>query len=155
VARRWEISDDGRRYLFRLRDDVYRSDGEQVTAMDFQTSWLRSLDPAVGAPDSKAALLYDIKDARAYRKGDLSDPQQVGVQAIDARTLEVELERPASYFLQVLWSLYPVPAHVVAAYGDNWTDPGHIVTNGPFRVELGRNHPYCDIASHRGNEYLD
>ncbi len=133
VAQRWQISDDGRRYTFHLRDDVTWSDGTQVTAEDFVYSWIRSLDPATEAPIGKASLLYNIKNARAYNEGDITGPDQVGVKAIDKLTLEVKLERVASYFLYTIFTLYPVPAHVVKIHGDAWTDPEHIITNGAFR----------------------
>jgi oligopeptide transport system substrate-binding protein len=95
----------------------------------------RTLTPSIEAPQSTARLLYDIKGARAYHMGEVSDPDQVGVRAIDALTLEYELEKPASYFLHVLANLFPVPRHVVEAHGDAWTDMGNIVTNGPFQLE--------------------
>jgi len=135
VAQSWEISEDGCRYVFHLRDDVTWSDGSQVTAEDFVYSWVRSLNPAVEAPGLRALLLYDIKNARAYNEGELSKPDQVGVKAIDKLTLEVELERAASYFLQLLTTAYPVPGRVVETYGDAWTDVEHIVTNGAFQIE--------------------
>jgi oligopeptide transport system substrate-binding protein len=135
VAQRWEISEDGRRYIFHLRDDVIWSDGTQVTAGDFEYSWKRTLDPATEAPVGKAGLLYDIKNARAYKEGEISESDQVGVRTIDKLTLEVELERAASYFLQMLSTLDPVPGHVVESFGDTWTDPEHIVTNGAFQIE--------------------
>ncbi|MCJ7569823.1 MAG: ABC transporter substrate-binding protein [Anaerolineales bacterium] len=135
VAQSWEISEDGLRYVFHLRDDVYWSDGTQVTARDFVYSWIRSLNPGVEAPSGKARLFYDIKNARAYHNGELPKPDQVGVMAVDKLTLEVELERAASYFLHILFTLYPVPRHVVETYGDAWTDVEHIVTNGPFQIE--------------------
>jgi ABC-type oligopeptide transport system substrate-binding subunit/class 3 adenylate cyclase len=135
VAQRWEIKKDGRRYVFHLRDDVTWSDGTQVTAKDFVYSWIRTLDPAVEAPAGKAGLLYDIKNARAYNKGEISESDQVGVSAIDKLTIEVELESTASYFLQMLSILYPVPSHVVETYGDAWTNLEHVVTNGAFQLE--------------------
>ncbi len=135
VARSWEISEDGSRYIFHLRDDVTWSDGTQVTAKDFVYSWIRSLDPTVEAPRGKVRLLSDIKNARAYNEGELSKPEQVGVTAIDKLTLEVELEKGASYFLQMLFTFYPVPSHVVEAFGEAWTDPEHIITNGAFQIE--------------------
>jgi len=135
VAQRWEISEDGRRYVFHLRDDITWSDGTQVTAKDFVYSWIRTLDPATEAPVGKAGLLYDIKNARAYNEGAISESDKVGVRAIDNLTLEVKLESAASYFLHVLTTFYPVPGHVVETNGDTWTEPEHIVTNGAFRLE--------------------
>ena len=84
-----------------------------------------------------ASLLYDIKGARAFNQGELTDPRQLGVIALGRLTLQVELEQPASYFLQLLAHnvAYPVPRHVVEAYGDAWTDPDNLVSNGPFLLE--------------------
>jgi oligopeptide transport system substrate-binding protein len=135
VAQSWEISEDGRRYIFNLRNDVTWSDGKQVTAADFEYAWKRTLNPSTGAPVGLASLLYEIKSAESYHLGDISDPDQVGIRAIDDLTLEVELERPASYFLHLLTTLCPVPQHVVETYRAKWTDLENIVTNGPFQLE--------------------
>jgi oligopeptide transport system substrate-binding protein len=135
VAQSWEISEDGCRYVFHMRDDVYWSDGVQVTADDFVYSWIRSLDPATEGPPGKVRSLYDIKNARAYNEGKLSDPNQLGVQASDKLTLEVILERAASYFLHLLFTFYPIPHHVVESHGEAWTDLENIVTNGAFKIE--------------------
>jgi oligopeptide transport system substrate-binding protein len=136
VAQIWEISENGCRYVFHLRDDVYWSDGTQVTAKDFVYSWIRSLDPTDEDFGLKAGNFFDIKNARGYYKGKISESDQVGVRAIDKLTLEVELERAASYFLQMLINAYPVPSHVVEAHGYAWTDMEHIVTNGAFKIEF-------------------
>jgi ABC-type oligopeptide transport system substrate-binding subunit/DNA-binding SARP family transcriptional activator len=135
VAQRWEILEGGRTYVFHLRDDVRWSDGVPVTARDFEYAWKRVLTPAIGSPS--ASLMYDIKGARAFHQGQLSDPEQVGVRAHDQRTLVVELEEPTGYFLQLLTYnvTYPVPRHVVKAHADTWTQVDNIVTNGPFRLE--------------------
>jgi oligopeptide transport system substrate-binding protein len=135
VAQRWEVSEDGCKYIFHLRDDVTWSDGTQVTATDFVYSWIRSLDPATEAPVGKASLLYDIKNARAYREGEVSEPDQVGVREIDKLTLEVELESAASYFLHMLMTMFPIPNRIVEAHGESWTHIENIVTNGAFRLE--------------------
>jgi oligopeptide transport system substrate-binding protein len=135
VAQSWEVSEDGRRYVFHLRNDVFWSDGTQVTAEDFVYAMKRTLNPSTGAPPGAARLLYDIKGARDYHMGEVSAPDQVGVRVIDALTLEYELEKPASYFLHVLANLFPVPRHVVEAHGDAWTEVDNIVTNGPFQLE--------------------
>jgi ABC-type oligopeptide transport system substrate-binding subunit/energy-coupling factor transporter ATP-binding protein EcfA2 len=135
VAQRWEISEDGRRYVFHLRDDVTWSDGTQVTAADFAYSWKRTLDPATDAPAGKASVFYDIKNARAYNRGEISESDQVGVRAIDKLTLEVELESAASYFLHTAPILFPIPKHIVEEHEEFWTDPEHFVTNGAFRLE--------------------
>jgi ABC-type oligopeptide transport system substrate-binding subunit/class 3 adenylate cyclase/tetratricopeptide (TPR) repeat protein len=134
VARSWEVSEGGRKYIFHLRDDVRWSDGTPVTAGDFEYAWKRVLDPATGSP--VANLLYDVKGARAFHRGE-GGVGGLGVRALDKGTLVVELEGPTGYFLQLLAynATYPVPQHVVEAHGEAWTEVENIVSNGPFRLE--------------------
>jgi oligopeptide transport system substrate-binding protein len=156
IARSWEILDGGRRYVFHLRDDVYWSDGQPVTAADFEYAWKRVLDPATNSPS--ASMLYDVKAAKAFHQGQISDPNQVGVYARDPLTLEVVLEETAGYFLHLVAHTvtYPLPRQAVEAYGHAWTAVEHIVTNGPFRLErwtqdesmiLSRNRAYHGQAT--------
>ena len=135
VARSWEVLDSGRRYLFHLRQDASWSDGTPVTAGDFEFAWKRLLDPQTGSRNP--LLLYDIKGAQAFHKGETSSPDDVGVKALDAYTLQVELEEPIGYFLHLLTytALYPLPRHIVEAKGPSWTAPENLVTNGPFIVD--------------------
>ena len=135
VARTWEVLEGGRKYLFHLRDDVRWSDGTPVTAGDFEYAWTRVLDPATGSPS--ASLLYHIKGARAFHQGAVSDPGHVGVRVLDEVTLAVELEEPTSYFPHLLihCASFPVPRHVVDAYGKTWAEVGNITTNGPFGLD--------------------
>jgi ABC-type oligopeptide transport system substrate-binding subunit len=137
VARSWEISAGGRKYMFRLRDEVRWSDGVRVTAGDFEWAWKRVLDPASGSPN--AGYLYDVKGARAFHRGE-AEWDDVGVLALDELSLAVELEGPTGYFLHLLTHVvsYPVPRHVVEVHGVAWTEVGNIVTNGPFRLEAWR-----------------
>jgi len=136
VACGWEVSEGGRKYVFHLRDDVRWSDGTPVTAADFEYAWKRVLDPAIGAP--YPGMLYDVKGARAFHQGEVSDPDSVGVRALDEVTLVVELEGPTGYFLQLMAHdvTFPVPRHVVEAHGEAWAEVGNIVTNGPFRPDV-------------------
>jgi len=134
IAQSWEVLEGGTKYLFHLREDAKWSDGAPVTSGDFEYSWKRALAPGTGlSPD----YLYDIKGSRAFHQGDLSDPDLIGIRSLDERTLQVELEQPASYFLHLLTNCvtFPVPRHVVERYGEAWTEVGNIVTNGPFRLE--------------------
>jgi oligopeptide transport system substrate-binding protein len=135
VAQSWEVLEGGRKYIFHLRDDVRWSDGTPVTAGDFEYAWKRFLDPVTGTPD--ADLLYDVKGAKSFHQGRVSNPDTVGVRALDGLTLMVELEEPTGYFLSLLAyrATYPVPRHVLEAHGEAWTELGNIVTNGPFRLE--------------------
>jgi ABC-type oligopeptide transport system substrate-binding subunit len=135
LARGWELSEDGRQYLFHLRRDTAWSDGTPLTAHDFEFAWKRVLDPATGATES-AAYLFDIKGARAFHSGQHT-ADDVGVRALDDFTLRVELEEPVGHFLHLLayHIAAAVPRHAIAAHGIKWTDPQHIVTHGPFRLE--------------------
>jgi oligopeptide transport system substrate-binding protein len=135
VAESWEVLDGGRTYVFRLRSDVNWSDGRPVTAVDFAYAWKRALHP--DNDQGMGQMLFDISGARAFKQGQLDDPDKIGIQAIDSHTLVVNLEGPSSYFLQIMASFIsrPVPAHVVERHGSGWTEPGKIVTNGPFRLE--------------------
>jgi ABC-type transport system substrate-binding protein len=134
VARSWEVLDGGRKYVFHLRNDVYWSDGVQVTAEDFEFSWKRTLDPA--GDQRWFVYLLDIKNALAYYRGEITNLNLVGVRALDEFTLAVELEGPTSYFpyLTAFIATIPMPRHVVETYGDAWAELDHNVTNGPFRL---------------------
>jgi len=132
VARDWEVSKDGRKYVFHLRDDARWSDGTPVTAGDFEYAWKRMLDPAIGSP--MASIVYAIKGAKAYHQ-EKGRREDVGVQALDEVTLVVELEEPTGYILYMLSTGYPVPRHVVEAHGQAWTKVENIIGNGPFKPE--------------------
>jgi ABC-type oligopeptide transport system substrate-binding subunit len=135
IAQSWEVLEGGKKYIFHLRDDVLWSDGRPVTAGDFENAWKRVLDPALGMP--LASLLDDIKGARAFRLGKVSDSNSVGVKALNDVTLVVDLESPTGYFLHLLANTisFPVPQHVVALHGEGWAEPENIVTCGPFNLE--------------------
>lgn len=134
VAQRWQVLEGGRRYRFHLRPDARWSDGAPLTAHDFEVAWKRVLHPATGRIPSE---LLAIRGARAFYHGESGDADQVGVRALDAGTLDVELEEPVSHFLYVLTSVntFPIPQHVIEAFGAAWTDVDKIVGNGPFRLE--------------------
>lgn len=140
VAERWEVSEDATRFTFYLRDNAKWSDGTALTAKDFVQSWRRALLPALG--NQYAYSMYVIKNAEAFHKGEISDFSQVGVQALDETTLQVDLNSPTPYFLTLLdhHSMFPVPVHIIEKLGElddrtsNWTKPEHFVGNGPFVV---------------------
>jgi ABC-type oligopeptide transport system substrate-binding subunit len=135
VAHRWDILEDGRRYIFHLREGEHWSDGTPVTAEDFVYAWQRVLNPATQS--LTAELLYDIKGARAFHQGETSDTESLGIRANGPYTLEVELEEPAGYFLQLMAHTvsFPIPLHVVERLGEGWTEVDHIICNGPFLIK--------------------
>lgn len=130
-AASYTISDDGLVYTFTLRDDAMWSDGVPVTANDFVYAFKRLLDPAMAA--DYAYLQYLIKNAEAVNNGEAS-PDDLGVVALDDKTIQFTLEAPAPYFLDALthYTAYPVPVHVIEEWGDDWIQPAHIVANGPY-----------------------
>jgi ABC-type oligopeptide transport system substrate-binding subunit len=133
-AERWDVSADGTRWVFTLRrSPAGWSDGTPVRAGDFVWSWQRMLDPERPAP--QAWLLDLIGNARAIRSGE-ADPATLAARALDERTLEVELERPAGYFPLILGTAGLLPAYrpAVEQWGENWTEAGKCVSNGPLRL---------------------
>ncbi len=134
VAHSWDVSADGCTLTFHLRPDARWSDGTPVTAEDFEYAWRRALDPANGLLAVES--MCEIKGAQAFHQG-TGRWDQVGVRARDAHTLVVELRSPSSYFLYLLahTPYYPVPRRAVESHGDTWSQPGTLVTNGPFTVE--------------------
>ncbi len=135
IARSWEVLEGGRSYIFHLRDDVTWSDGLPLTAEDFVYGWQRVLHPAVQS--FLASLLYDLRGAKAYHRGETTDPNGIGVRALDPITLLVELEQPTGYFPHLLANsiAYPLPRHVLERHGSAWTEVETMVTNGPFQLK--------------------
>lgn len=139
VAERWDISEDGLTYTFHLRDTNW-SDGQPVTAHDFVYAYRRMLDPATAA--EYGIMLYYIDGAEEYNSGKLTDPEKVGVRAIDDKTLEIRLAAPAPHFVGLLshHSYMPIPKHIVEK-NPNWaTSPETYASNGPFLLTEWRHH---------------
>jgi oligopeptide transport system substrate-binding protein len=131
-AKSWEILDHGKLLRFHLRDDALWSDGRPVVAYDFEYSWKRLLNPTTAA--QYAYFFYDIVNAFEYNTGSVTDPEKVGVKALDDHTLEVRLKKAAAYFiyLTAFCPSYPQRRDLIEKWGSSWTDPGKLVSNGPF-----------------------
>ncbi len=151
LATAWTVSDDGLRWTFTLRDDVfwvsYRpSSGVTpigpLTADDVAYAVRRACDPRTGA--SQAVLNYVIAGCQALHTADpASSAQQldalaqaVGVEALDATTVEFTLSEPAGYWPAVAGLPLNRPLHqaTVEQHGPAWTEPGNVVSNGPFML---------------------
>jgi oligopeptide transport system substrate-binding protein len=200
VAERYDKSPDNRLFRFHLRESVW-SDGQPVTAHDFEHALRRALSPRTGSRG--ANVLYALRNAEALHRGRLArlregspplargelvvrlgvdgpwalvrralaptfapraagepsrepvrvlasslEPagmEELGVRALDARTVELELEAPTAHLLELLGSTaaMPVRRDVVEPFDargepDRWVRPEHIVTNGPFELESWR-----------------
>lgn len=145
VAERWEVNEAGTVYTFHLRSDAKWSNGDPVTAADFVYSYRRMLSPVLGA--EYAYMLHVLKNGRAFHEGDVEDPEALGVRAVDAHTLRLELEQPTPYFLRMLnhHSFYPVHPGTVEARGgaedrtNDWATRAEThVGNGPFTLKEWR-----------------
>ena len=141
VAKTWDISNDGRVYTFYLRKNAKWSNGDAHTAHDYVWSWWRALQTTLG--NQYAYMLFPIKNAKRYYDGETSDFSDVGVKAIDNRTLQVTLTNPTPYFLQLLdhYSLFPVHQATIEKFGradergTRWSYEGNLVGNGPYKLE--------------------
>ncbi len=133
LAERWEISDDGLRYLFTLRAGLTWSDGAPLTAHDVEFGIKRVLDPA--APGSSVAIYFVLEGGQEYYLGEERDPDRIGVRALDDRTVEFRLVAPAPYFMSVMNRPDggPQPAHAIRAKGDSWSGEGQVVS-GAFEI---------------------
>jgi oligopeptide transport system substrate-binding protein len=136
LAESWEA--DGNVVTFNLRDDGRWTNGDPVTAHDFEYSWKRTLDPKLAA--DYAYQLYGIVGAEAYNNAKPAQAAalraQVGVKALDDRTLQVTLTSPQPWFVQQAahHSFLAVHKPTVERYGTKWTEARNIVTNGAFEL---------------------
>ncbi|WP_025118003.1 peptide ABC transporter substrate-binding protein [Bacillus sp. H1m] len=153
VAESSTKSEDGKKYTFKLRKDAKWSNGDPVTAKDFVYGWQRLLDKNTAA--EYAFIAFYIKNAEAINKGEkpLTD---LGAKAVDDYTLEVELEKPVPYFLNLMAfpSYYPLNEKYVKEKGDKFgLEADTTLYNGPFVMaswkheqgwQLKRNDQYWD-----------
>lgn len=155
MAERWDISDDGLKYTFHLRQGTKWSNGDPFTANDFVYAFQRIMNPATAA--EYANILFPIKNAEKVNKGELK-LEDLGAKAIDDHTLEITLEAPTPYFLELLTHNTGLPIHKasVEQHGDAFTRPGNLVSNGAFMLEaftpndklvLRKNPNYHDAAN--------
>ncbi len=133
AAESWKVSDDGKVYTFKLREGAKWSDGTPVTADDFVFSFRRLLDPATAA--EYASMLYVVKNGEAVNTGK-AKPEELGVKAVDPSTLEVTLNAPTPYFLEMLThqSTYAISKANVEKFGAEFVKPGNLVTNGAYTL---------------------
>ncbi|MBQ1310439.1 MAG: peptide ABC transporter substrate-binding protein [Blautia sp.] len=131
-AESYDVSEDGLTYTFHLRDGITWSDGQPVTAKDFEYSWKRIVDPA-NAADYGYILDGIVTNAAAIQAGE-AEPDTLGITAVDDKTLEITLEAECPYFIGLcaFAALMPLRQDVIEEYGQEWTDPGKLVSNGAY-----------------------
>jgi ABC-type oligopeptide transport system substrate-binding subunit/class 3 adenylate cyclase len=157
LAESWEISDDGLRYVFRLREGLRWSDDEPLTAHDVEFGIKRVLDPE--RPGASAPIYFALENGEEYYLGENRDAERIGVKALDDRTIEFRLVGPTPYFMNVVNRPdgAPQPRHAIERDGDSWAEPERQVVSGAFRqlerghdrLVLGRNENYS--GSRTGN----
>ncbi|MGL5749341.1 MAG: ABC transporter substrate-binding protein, partial [Paraclostridium sp.] len=157
IAESWEKSEDGKTWTFKLRNNAKWSNGDSVTAKDFEYSWKRTLDPATAS--TYGFIMYDIVGAKDYNLGKVDNADNVGIKAVDDYTLQVELVRPVHYFDSLMFfkSFLPQNQKIVEQFGQEYgTDKDKIVFNGPFTLSewklediyvMSKNPGYWDASS--------
>ncbi len=134
VAENWTASKDGLVYTFNLRKNAKWSNGDPVTAGDFEYAWKRALNPETAS--EYAYQLYYIKNGEAYNTKKITDPNQLGIKVINNYKLEVTLEAPCPYFLQICYFSTLMPLHKkTVENNEKWaTTPQTYISNGPFKL---------------------
>jgi len=137
AAASYDVSADGKTYTFHLRPDGRWSDGQPVTAQQFEYSWKRILDPKLAAEYADFFVQAGIVGADDYNSGKVQTSDNVGVHALDDQTLEIDLNQPFGPLpdLAALWVVAPERPDIINASPDSWTqDPSTYIGNGPFMM---------------------
>ncbi|CAM3849683.1 peptide ABC transporter substrate-binding protein [Bacillus paramycoides] len=153
VAKSFERSEDGKKYIFDLRKDAKWSNGDPVTANDFMFAWRRAVSHETAS--QYAYMLFYIKNAKEIHKGAIP-PNELGVKVVDDYTLEVELEQPTPYFLQLLALPIYLPQHesFLKEQGQNYgLEPSNLIYNGPFVLEKWKHEQEFQLK--KNNTYWD
>jgi oligopeptide transport system substrate-binding protein len=139
LAESWQFNADNTQLTFKLKDTKW-SDGQPVTAKDFVYTWQRFVDPRT-ASEYVSLVTGVIKGATELNTTPVSDTatlqqaiDNLGIKALDDKTLQVTFEKPAPFFLDIaaLGNMAPVRQNVVEKGGDKWTEAGSLIGNGPF-----------------------
>ena len=135
IAQNWQRSPDGMTYVFNLRPDARWSDGQPVTAQQFVDAWQRVLDPKTGS--EYAFFLFELKNAKAYYEGKITDFSQVGVRALNNHTLQVKLYRPTPFFPELVASpvSLPIRKDLIKKHGTRFVEAGNFISNGAYVLD--------------------
>ncbi|HEY9294681.1 MAG TPA: peptide ABC transporter substrate-binding protein [Microlunatus sp.] len=143
VAEKWDVSDDALTYTFHLRDNAKWSNGDPVTASDFERTFKRLFTPSGKAAggttmgQNSYQATTGIKGALAFLGGATKDWSEVGVKATNDKELVLQLDGPNPDFLLALTHPAMLPLHMdsVEAKPDDWQKPPNFIANGPFGVK--------------------
>jgi len=153
LAESWDISQDGKTVTFHLRQDGKWTNGDPVTAHDFEYSWKRTISPELAA--DYAYQFYGIVGAQEYngcKSNCAALKDKVGIKATDDYTLQVQLTSPQPWFVQQVahHSFLAVNKKAVDQFGAKWTEAANIVTDGPFKLTKWAHDSELDLAKWDG-----
>ena len=154
-AESWEkvVNDDGTvTYTMKLRDGIKWSDGKEVTAGDFEYSWKRLANPETAAD---YCYMIDMVQNYAGIANSESDPDTLGIKAIDDKTLEIVLSYDCPYFEEIMAfpATFPVRQDLVEG-NEEWTyDVATYVSNGPYKMKEWSHNAY--ILAEKNENYYD
>ncbi|CEO10079.1 ABC transporter substrate-binding protein [Paraclostridium sordellii] len=154
MAESWEQSEDGKTWTFKIRKDAKWSNGDPVTAKDFEYSWKRTLNPETAS--QYGYVMYDIEGASDYNNGKVDNADNVGVKALDDNTLQVKLNRRVNYFDQLMsfCLFFPQNQKFVEAQPDKiGTTAENTVYNGPFTMSTWKMADLCVLS--KNDNYWD
>ena len=134
AAASWEVSEDGLKYTFHLRDGLRWSNGDALTASHFVAGMRRLVDPSTAA--FYAEMLGDLENAAAITSGDIP-VSMLGVEAPDERTVVLRLVQQTPYLISLMThpSTFPIHPGSIAEHGESFARPGKLVSNGAYRLE--------------------
>ena len=147
LAEKYDISADGLVWTFHLRSGLKWSDGQPLTAHDFEYSWKRLVNPETISPYAMDVGVF-VKNGEKVANGELP-LDAFGAKALDDLTFEVTLEGPCAYFDEVAAfpSYMPVRKDIIEKYGDRWaTDPATYICGGPFKIEALNMDAYLTVV---------
>jgi oligopeptide transport system substrate-binding protein len=156
VAETWDQSPDHKIWTFHLRKNAKWSNGDPVTAADFVYSFQRVVDPKTASADHSD--LHEVVNAEAIAAGQEKDLSKLGVEAVDPYTLRITLTQPRTILPYLLTDsqLYPLHRATIEKWGNDWTKPEHMVSNGAYvmkdwvpqsHIIMARNPGFYDAAA--------
>jgi len=149
LAESWDVTNGGKTVVFNLRNDGKWTNGDPVTAQDFEWSWKRTMSPDLAA--DYGYQFWGIVGAQDYTNCEsncAAMAEKVGVNALDDSRLEVQLTSSQPWFIQQVahHSFLAVHRPTVEQFGEKWTEAANIVTNGPFQLEAWQHNSQIDLV---------